>query len=75
MIPVTNKITWKRLNWYGHVKRREEGNVLTTVSEALTNELPHMVRSPNVAVRGGKRIHWKNSWRSQKCECYDGCAE
>ena len=26
--PLTKKITDKRLNWYGHVKRREEGQVL-----------------------------------------------
>ena len=26
--PVTKKITEKRLKWYGHVKRRDEGHVL-----------------------------------------------
>ena len=26
--PVTTNITWKRLKWKGHVKRRDEGKVL-----------------------------------------------
>ena len=26
LVPVTKKISEKRLNWYGHVKRREEGD-------------------------------------------------
>ena len=32
--PVTKEITEKRLKWYGHVKRRSEGQVLRRMLDA-----------------------------------------
>ena len=32
--PVTTKMTEKRLKWYGHVKRREEGHVIRRMLDA-----------------------------------------
>lgn len=28
LVPVTDKVTEKRLQWYGHVMRQDEGDVL-----------------------------------------------
>ena len=34
MAPVTKKVTEKRLKWYGHVKRNEEGHELGRMVDA-----------------------------------------
>ena len=34
---VTKKITEKRLKWYGHVKRRDEGHVLMKNVRCISN--------------------------------------
>ena len=50
--PVTKKITEKRLKWYGHVKRRDEGHVLRRTLDAPV---------PGKRWRGRQKIRWKDS--------------
>ena len=38
MAPVEKKFTAKRLNWYRHVKRRDEGHVLRRKLDAPVQE-------------------------------------
>ena len=47
---MTKKITEKRLIWYGHVNRRDEGQVLRRMSDAPVPEKR----------RGSQNIRWKD---------------
>ena len=50
--PVTKKMTEKRLKWYGHVKRRDEGYMLRRMLDALL---------PGKRRRGRQKTRWKDS--------------
>ena len=50
--PVTKKVTEKRLKWYGHVKRRDEGHVIRRMLDA---------RVTGKRRRGRQKTRWKDS--------------
>ena len=50
--PVTKKITEKRLKWYGHIKRRDEGHVLRRMTDS---QLPGKRR------KGRQKTRWRDS--------------
>ena len=55
--PVTKKITEKRLKWYGHIKRRDEGHVLGRMTDS---QLPGKRR------KGRQKTRWKDSCKRWK---------